>query len=260
MANMYLQAVKKKSHNQQYQLSHASSPTCMHSHACTHAHTPIQARTHAHAHTYKHARMHMHTHVHSCAYLQPPCVLLNAASTTFARHWPDAMQTVLTTVRAPRMLGGAHSPMYTGTVAEATPTPKPTTTRPSASIGQAFANARMAAPAMKTSDPTMMAGLRPKLADNQPAAMAPTKAPPTVRATINSFSKSDNEKSFSRSSSAVSRERGERREGEREEGREGGEVESVCVCVCLCVSVCVSVCVCVCVCSVKFSVCGMCFF
>jgi hypothetical protein len=48
----------------------------------------------------------------------------------YASSWPPVIISVFTVTRVARVLGGADSAMYTGTVTDASPTPNPTRTLP----------------------------------------------------------------------------------------------------------------------------------
>lgn len=97
---------------------------------------------------------------------------------------PPVTDSTNVVVKTPRIDEGAISEMYIGAVAEARPTPRPTTARPTTSVGTSWAIAITAAPTAKMAAATRVTGLRPNHEFSFPALIAPTIAAATVEDTI----------------------------------------------------------------------------
>src|SRR5580700_7302683 len=102
----------------------------------------------------------------------------------------------------PRASGVETSDMYTGTVPEESPIPKPTTILPKIRMPGDEAAAQTNAPTAKIRAVAISKGRRPKRSAKRPPASAPTAAPANTPLTITSKAKVESEKSFLKKSSA----------------------------------------------------------
>ena len=94
-----------------------------------------------------------------------------------AANWPLTIITSLRVTMPPRRSTGATSARYTGTVAEAPPTARPSTNRKAARIGQLGESTHPSVARPNTTASMMMLWRRPNRSDSAPPTMAPMAAP-----------------------------------------------------------------------------------
>ncbi len=101
----------------------------------------------------------------------------SAWSMRYARKMPIVIASWYADTKRPRCSAGASSAAYRGAATAATPTPKPTTSRPATRIVTFGANASTAAPAANSPAAASNAVRRPSLSAISPPAREPTSAP-----------------------------------------------------------------------------------
>lgn len=121
-------------------------------------------------------------------YRHPFGTSVKAAPSAYEMSCPKVTHRLSKTISRPRYRAGAISPMYKGMIMAASPTPKPTTSRPTVIWASEYAAAWMMVPMKNRAQPTYTASLRPYLSEVNPARTAPMRAPPDVMAVTNSCS------------------------------------------------------------------------